>query len=78
MTGSTLYLILGLELLTMVIIWILPNLPKAIPASLAAILIISAIVIGIGIDTRTVGDIASIDGGFPPFHILRFFLQLKY
>jgi SulP family sulfate permease len=36
---------------------------------LVAILVISAIVIGFNIDTRTVGDIASIKGGFPPFHI---------
>jgi SulP family sulfate permease len=28
-----------------------------------------AIVAGLDIDTRTVGDMASIEGGFPPFHI---------
>jgi SulP family sulfate permease len=67
--GSSLYLMLGLVSLTMLIIWGLPKLTKVIPASLAAILIISAIVIGFNIDTRTVGDIASIQGGFPPFHI---------
>ncbi len=59
----------GLVFLTMLIIWGLPKLTKAIPASLAAILVVSAIVIGFGIETRTVGDIASIKGGFPPFHI---------
>lgn len=69
MGGGQLYLMLGLVLLTMLIIWGLPKLTKAIPASLAAILTISAIVIGLGIDTKTVGDIASIKGGFPPFHI---------
>ena len=69
MTGSNLYMMLGLVLLTMVIIWKLPKYTKVIPASLAAILIVSGIVIGLGIDTRTVGDIASIEGGFPPFHI---------
>ncbi|MCB0697408.1 MAG: SulP family inorganic anion transporter, partial [Chitinophagaceae bacterium] len=57
MTGSTLMLMLGLVLLTMLIIWGLPKITKAIPASLTAILVISAIVIGLGIDTRTVGDI---------------------
>ncbi|OQP64640.1 SulP family inorganic anion transporter [Niastella populi] len=69
LTGSPLYLMLGLVLLTMLIIWGLPKFTKAFPSSLAAILVISAIVIGFNIDTRTVGDIASIKGGFPPFHI---------
>jgi SulP family sulfate permease len=53
----------------MLIIWGLPKLTKAVPSSLVAILVISAIVIGFNVDTRTVGDIASIKGGFPPFHI---------
>lgn len=69
MTGSALWLMLGLVLLTMLIIWGLPKLTKSIPSSLVAILVISAIVIGLNIETRTVGDIASIKGGFPPFHI---------
>ena len=30
---------------------------------------VSAIVLGLDIDTRNVGDISSIKGGFPPFHI---------
>lgn len=69
LTGQSLYILLGLVLLTMLIIWGLPKLTKAIPASLMAILTIFGIVIGFGIDTKTVGDIASIQGGFPPFHI---------
>src|SRR5690606_10358451 len=31
--------------------------------------VVSALVIGFNIETKTVGDIASIHGGFPPFHI---------
>jgi len=69
MTGAPLLIMCGLVVLTMLIIWGLPRLTKAVPASLTAILVISAMVIGFGIDTRTVGDIASIKGGFPPFHI---------
>lgn len=69
LTGQSLYIIVGLVLLTMLIIWGLPRLTKAIPASLIAILAIFGIVVGFGIDTKTVGDIASIQGGFPPFHI---------
>jgi sulfate permease, SulP family len=68
-TGSSLYVLLGLVLLTMLIIWGLPKLTKAIPASLASILVVFAIVFWGGIDTKTVGDIASIKGEFPPFHI---------
>lgn len=69
MTGSSLYMMIGLVGLTMLIIWGLPKITKVIPASLTAIIVVSAIVIGFNIDTRTVGDIASIQGGFPPFHI---------
>ena len=69
MTGTTLAIMLALVALTILIIWGLPKLTKIVPASLTAILVVSAIVIGFGIDTKTVGDIASIQGGFPPFHI---------
>lgn len=66
---NQLLLMIGLVLLTMLIIWGLPKLTKVFPSSLAAILVVSAIVIGFGIETKTVGDIASINGGFPPFNI---------
>jgi SulP family sulfate permease len=69
LTGTSLYILLGLVALTMLIIWGLPKLTKVIPASLTAILVIFGIVWGFGIDTKTVGDMASIQGGFPPFHI---------
>lgn len=69
MTGMQLYTMLGLVLLTMLIIWGLPKITKVVPASLMAILVISGVVISMGIDTKTVGDIASIQGGFPPFHV---------
>jgi SulP family sulfate permease len=69
LTGSPLYILLGLVLLTMAIIFGLPKITKAVPASLAAILTVFGIVAFFGIETRTVGDIASIQGGFPPFHL---------
>jgi len=59
----------GLVLLTMAIIWGLPRLSKAVPASLVAILVIFGLVLALDIPTRSIGDIASISGGFPPFHI---------
>ncbi|MEM7380659.1 MAG: SulP family inorganic anion transporter [Bacteroidota bacterium] len=69
LSGATLYMFSGLVLLTMLVIWGLPRLTKVVPASLAAILLIFGLVVAFGIDTRTIGDIASIQGGFPPFHI---------
>lgn len=69
LTGTNLYLLVGLVALTMLIIWGLPKLTKAIPASLTAILVVFGLVYVLKLDTKTVGDIASIKGGFPPFHI---------
>ncbi len=69
LSGSTLLIFLGLVVLTMLIIWGLPRLTKVVPASLAAILVVFGIVFFLGLDTRTIGDIASIQGTFPPFHI---------
>lgn len=69
LSGTPLFIMLGLVGLTMLIIWGLPKLTKIIPASLAAILTIFAVVTIFNIDTTTVGDMASIKGGFPPFHI---------
>lgn len=67
--GIPLWTMLGFTLLTMAIIHFLPKLTKAVPASLAAILVVSAIIIGFDISTKTVGDIASISGGLPSFHL---------
>jgi sulfate permease, SulP family len=69
LTGTSLYILLGLVLLTMLIIWGLPRITKIVPAALTAILVVFALVYFFAIDTKTVGDIASIQGGFPPFHI---------
>jgi SulP family sulfate permease len=59
----------SLIVLTMVIIHFLPKFTTAFPASLAGILVVSLAVIGLDVDTNTVGDLASIKGGFPVFHI---------
>ncbi|WP_339815886.1 SulP family inorganic anion transporter [uncultured Imperialibacter sp.] len=69
LSGSQLYIFLGFVLLTMLVIWGLPRLTKAVPAALTALLLVFGIVYFFGIDTKTVGDIASIQGGFPPFHL---------
>jgi SulP family sulfate permease len=69
LTGTPLYLMLGLVVLTMAIMHFLPKLTRAVPAGLVAIAGLTTVVILSGFDTKTVGDIASIGGGFPPFHI---------
>ncbi|AHJ96954.1 SulP family inorganic anion transporter [Hymenobacter swuensis] len=66
--GTQLLLMLGLVALTMAIVYLLPKLTKAVPASLVAIIAVSALVIGGGLDTKSVGDIASIKGGLPTLH----------
>ncbi len=68
-SGTSLYIMLSLVIATMAIIYFLPKITRAIPPSLAAITLISVVVIGFGISTRTVGDIASISGGLPEFHL---------
>ena len=67
--GDSLYIMLGLVALTIAIVVLFPKITKAVPASLVAIIVVFALVLVFGIDTKTVQDIASIEGGFPPFHI---------
>ena len=71
-------LVLGLIALTMAIIHFLPKLTSAVPASLAAIVTVTLIVIGLDLDTRSVVDVlrdmtgdanATIAGGLPSFSI---------
>ena len=69
LSGAPLYLMLALVAATMAIIWVIPRLTKAIPAPLAGIGIVAAVVIGFGLDVPRVGDLASIQGGLPSFHI---------
>ena len=56
MHGTELYIMIGLVLLTMGIIWLLPKLTKKIPAALTAILVTTLITIGIDLDVSTVGS----------------------
>ncbi len=67
--GQSMWIMLGLVALTMAIIHFLPKLTKAIPSSLVAIVTVSLLVIFVGLESRTVGDLASIAGGWPTFSI---------
>lgn len=69
LTGTPLMIMAGLVALTIAIVIILPRFTKVIPPSLVAIIVVFLLVLGFNIDTKTVSDIASVSGGFPPFHI---------
>lgn len=69
LTGSALYIMIGLVILTMAIVFLLPKITRAVPPSLAAIIIVFIVVLIFNIDTKTVKDIASISGSLPPFKI---------
>lgn len=69
MAPDKLSIMLGLVFLTMAIIKFLPMLTRAVPSSLVAIVVISLAVFGLNVDTKVVGDVASIGGGWPSFHL---------
>ena len=68
-TGDTLIYSIGFVLLTMLVIWLLPKITKLIPATLAAILVTTILVLILKIDIPSVGDLASVKGGLPEFSI---------
>ena len=54
--GASLYWMLGLVGLTMAIIWLLPKMTQAVPASLAAILVVTLISVGVNQSSRVDGQ----------------------
>lgn len=69
MSGNMLFMTFGLIALTMLVIWQAPRVTKFIPAPLAAIGIVTAVVLGFGINVPRVGDLASLSGALPEFSI---------
>ncbi|MBS9774275.1 MAG: SulP family inorganic anion transporter [Tenacibaculum sp.] len=67
--GMEFYIMAGLVALTVATTFLFPKVTKKFPASLFAIILVFAIVLIFGIDTRTVGDISPVSGSLPPFHI---------
>ena len=65
--GSLLLPLLGL--LGIAIIFLFPRITKKIPAPIVAILVITAIVLGFGLDVKTLGDMGSISTDLPRFGI---------
>lgn len=54
---------------TIGIIYILPRFTRAVPAPLIAIVVMTAIAIGTGLDVLTVGDLGTITKALPLFHL---------
>lgn len=77
LSGTPLYIMAGLVALTIAIVFLFPKISKAVPPSLVAIIVVGLLVFGLGIQTKTVSDIASVSGGFPPFHIPQIPLNLE-
>ncbi|RIJ47363.1 SulP family inorganic anion transporter [Maribellus luteus] len=75
LSGAPLFTMLGLVALTMAIMIVLPKISKAIPAALAGILVVSALVIFGNIETETVksfiqsGGGEGIKAGLPTFNV---------
>ena len=69
MEDQTLLVMLLLVITTMIVIWVVPKITTIIPAPLAGIIFVAVLVISLDIDVPRVGDLASIKGGLPTFHI---------
>ena len=68
-SGDVLFYSIGFVILTMLIIWLLPRITKALPSTLVAILLTTVLVLSFKIDIPSVGDLASVKGGLPNFSI---------
>ncbi len=68
LSGGAMGTMLVLVALTMAIIYFLPKFTRAVPSSLAAIVVVSAAV-AFGLDTQRVADLSSVAGAFPLPHL---------
>lgn len=59
----------ALVALTLVIIYTVPRITKAVPSALVAIIIVSVLSIVLKLDVRTVGDMGEITSALPLFHL---------
>ncbi|MDB9760685.1 SulP family inorganic anion transporter [Pelagibacteraceae bacterium] len=76
-TGNTLIYSIAFVILTMLVIWLLPKITKALPATLVAILLTTTLVLAFKIDIPSVGDLASVKGELPNFLIPNVPLNLE-
>ncbi|WP_084202400.1 SulP family inorganic anion transporter [Rubidibacter lacunae] len=59
------------------IIYVLPRFTKAVPSPLVAIVVMTAIALGLGLDVPTVGDMGELPSSLPPFAIPQVPLSLE-
>lgn len=67
--GTPLAVMCGLVALTMLIVYALPRVTKAVPPALVAIIGVGLLSFGLQLPTRTLGDLAHIAGGLPALHV---------
>lgn len=65
LSGAPLWSMLGVVGIVMAVMYLLPRLTKAVPAGLVGIATATLAAWLLGLETRTVGDIAKIGGSFP-------------
>jgi SulP family sulfate permease len=65
LSGTPLYVMLGLVALTMAVVYVLPRLTRAVPPALIAILGVGVLTYSLDLPTHTLGDMAHIAGGLP-------------
>ena len=66
--GET-WVMYGLVVGTLVIVYGLPRITKAVPSPLVAIVVMTAVSLGLRLNVRTVGDMGTITRALPTFHM---------
>jgi SulP family sulfate permease len=69
LVGQGLVNMIGLIAITVFGVYVAPKVTRHIPASLFGIVLVTAVVLVFGIDTKTVGSIAHISGSLPEWNI---------
>lgn len=69
MDAHELYIMFAIIGFTMAVAYLFPKVTRKIPSALVAIISSTLIVVLLGVKTKTVGDVSSISGGFPKFHM---------
>ena len=69
LAGQGLVNMIGLIAITVFGVYIAPKVTRHIPASLFGIVLVTAVVLVFGIDTKTVGSIAHISGSLPTWNV---------
>lgn len=69
LSGTPLLIMIGLVVISAGIMYALPKFTKKVPSGLVAIIMVTVINLVFMLNTKTIGDIASISQGLPAFHI---------